>query len=176
MPGPIGRVARFGFLPPSAKKLIAEGFFATAPHKLGPSAANGKPIAVFFEQGDCPACEELHEKVLKLPESRDLAARFHAVQLDMWSDTPVQLPNGQSLSARAWARELNVAYAPTIVLFEPGGKEVMRADSALKSFHVQSVLDYVASGAYRDEPNFQRFISARADHFIEQGKDVNIWK
>ncbi len=161
---------------PSSKRLIAEDFFAAAPHDLNARGDSGKPVAVYFEQRDCPACEELHKNVLRLPETRKLADKFHSIQLDMWGDTPVALPTGRSVTARDWAKALDVAYAPTIVLFNAAGEEVMRADSTLKSFHVQSILDYVVSGAYKDEPNFQRFISARAEHFIEQGKDVNIWK
>ena len=39
----------------------------------------------------------------------------------------------------------------------------------------QSLFDYVHSESYRTEPSFQRYISARADHLIEQGIDVDIW-
>jgi hypothetical protein len=45
-----------------------------------------------------------------------------------------------------------------------------------KGFHVQSVLDYVASGAYKKQPELQRFIRERADHLREQGIVVDIWE
>ena len=160
----------------TSKSLLAEDFFTPPPLQLQAEPGDSRPIAVYFEQGDCPACETLHRHVLRLPETRDLVKRFHSVQLDMWSDTQVSLPDGESTTAREWARALDIVYAPTIVLFDSAGNEIIRADSALKSFHVQSILAYVASGAYREEPSFQRYISARADHFIEQGKDVNIWQ
>ncbi len=66
-------------------------------------------------------------------------------------------------------------YAPSVVFFDASGKEVMRTDAFLKTFHFQSVLDYVLTEAYRTEPSFQRFISARADRLREQGIDVDIW-
>ena len=46
----------------------------------------------------------------------------------------------------------------------------------MKGFHVQSVLDYVASGAYKKQPNLQRFIRERADSLRERGVAVDIWK
>jgi hypothetical protein len=46
----------------------------------------------------------------------------------------------------------------------------------MKGFHVQSVLDYVASGAYKKQPSLQRFIRERADAMRERGVVVDIWK
>jgi hypothetical protein len=51
---------------------------------------------------------------------------------------------------------------------------VFRADAYLKAFHTQSVMDYVSSGAYKTQSNFQRYIDERADHLREQGIEVNI--
>ena len=56
------------------------------------------------------------------------------------------------------------------------GKEVIRIEALLKAFHVQSVLDYVASGAYRTQPNLQRFIGARAERLLEHGVTVDLWE
>ena len=49
------------------------------------------------------------------------------------------------------------------------------SEAWFKIFHTQSLFDYVHSESYRTEPSFQRYISARADHLIEQGIDVDIW-
>jgi len=38
------------------------------------------------------------------------------------------------------------------------------------------LFDYVLSGSYKTEPEFQRYLSARAEHFIEQGEDVDIYR
>ena len=56
------------------------------------------------------------------------------------------------------------------------GKEVFRTDGYLKAFHVQSTLDYVSSGAYKTQPEFQRFIEDRADKLLAQGIEVDIMK
>ncbi|HEX6828305.1 MAG TPA: hypothetical protein VF104_04935, partial [Burkholderiales bacterium] len=65
---------------------------------------------------------------------------------------------------------------PTVVFFNAAGKEVFRLEAYLKPFHLASSLEYVASGAYRGEPNFQRFIQGRAQRLREQGQAVDPWK
>ena len=87
-----------------------------------------------------------------------------------------EVESGETLTAREWARRLEVKYAPTIVLFDQEGREVIRSEAYFKAFHTQSILDYVGSGAYRTEPEFQRYLSDRADRIRSQGKDVDIWK
>lgn len=141
------------------------------------SKFNGKkPLAVFFEQKHCPNCDVLHQKTLQDKDTLALINQYHAVQLDMWSDEPVLTPDGKKLTARDWAGELGIQYAPTIVLFDSQGKEIIRSEAFFKSFHTQSLFDYILSGGYKKEPNFQRWISARAEHIQETGKDVDIWK
>jgi thioredoxin-related protein len=93
----------------------------------------------------------------------------------MAADTPVITPGGQRTTASDWAGDLDLGYAPSIVFFDRQGKEVMRIDAFFKTFHVQSVFDYVLQEAYLTEPSFQRFISARAERLREEGIDVDIW-
>ncbi len=161
----------------SLDHLIDEPFFSSPPYNLARTQdANQRPIAVFFEQKHCPNCETLHEKVLVDPQTRNLLTKFDVIQLDMWSDEPLVSTAGKQTNSREWASELNISYAPTIVLFDRTGEEVIRSEAWFKIFHTQSLLDYVNSGSFKQEPSFQRYISARADHFIEQGIDVDIWR
>ena len=152
------------------------GFFSAPPHDFRAVVEQRRPAAVFFEQRQCPNCDVLHADTLRDPESTDLIEGFYAAQLDMWSGEPLVTPSGERTTAREWARDLGVKYAPTIVLFSPEGREVIRSEAWLKRFHTQSLLDYVSSEAYREEPDFQRYLSARADRIRAQGRDVDIWE
>ena len=78
------------------------------------------------------------------------------------------------MKIRDWAKKLDVKYAPSLLFFDDSGKEVFRSDAYLKAFHTQTVMDYVASGAYRTQSNFQRYVDQRADHLREQGIEVNL--
>jgi thioredoxin-related protein len=117
----------------------------------------------------------MHEEMAGNAATLDLLKRFHVIQLDRWGNMPVVTPAGKKASARQWADELGIAYVPTAVLYD-GGKEVIRIEAFMKGFHVQSVLDYVVSGAYKKQPELQRFIRERADHLREQGVVVDIWE
>lgn len=133
-----------------------------------------KPLLVMFEQKKCGTCDELHLDILKREDSIEQLSRFNVVVLDMWSDDPVVTPAGVESTVRAWAKQLDIKYAPSLVFFDNRGDEVFRTDGYLKAFHTQSVMDYVASGDYLKQPNFQRYIDERADHLREQGIEVNL--
>ena len=154
--------------------LHAQPFFGKPPFDLRPRAG-GKPVAVFFEQKDCPDCDTLHQKVLTDKAVRASLGKFHVVQLDMWAQTALTTPDGRNTVARDWARALDVKYAPTIVVFNELGREVIRSEAMFKVFHTRGIFDYVSSGGYRQQPNFQRWLSARAEQLREQGQDVDIW-
>lgn len=159
---------------PAKGVLQSQPFFAKPPHDLS-KISSGKPVAVFFEQKDCAGCDRMHAEMAGNAATLELLKRFHVVQLDRWSATTLVTPAGKKISARQWADELGIAYVPTAVLYD-AGKEVIRIEAFMKGFHVQSVLDYVASGAYKKQPELQRFIRERADRLREQGVVVDIWK
>ncbi len=162
---------------PASGNLHHEPGFLQPPYRLAAAARGGeRPLLVFFEQRHCRACDELHEDVLKRPQTRRLLRRFDLVLIDLWSAQPVQLPDGRTLSAAAWGRSLGVVYTPTLVFFDAQGREVFRTEAYLKAFHLQSALDYVASGAYRTEPSFQRYLQARADALRARGVPVELMK
>ena len=150
-----------------------EVFFASPPFNL--SARDGRPLAVFFEQSHCLECDTFHQKVLSQPIVRSQVEKLKVVQLDLWSDIPIVTPDGRSTTAREWARELDVGFAPTVVLFDASGAEVVRLEAAFQTFHTQGIFRYVLERAYEQQPSFQRYLSLHADHLREQGYDVDIW-
>ena len=141
-----------------------------------PESGFEKPLAVFFEQSNCPNCDNLHQTVLAGVDTAKTIDQFRNVQLDMWSDTKVVTPEGIGMSAKEWAKQLKINYAPSIVLFDKQGKEIIRIEAMFKAFHTESVFDYVLSEAYKAEPSFQTYISHRADAIRETGETVDLWK
>jgi len=138
--------------------LIEEPFFIPPPHDLDRSQLRGeRPLLVFFEQGECHACDVLHTQPVQEGGVRDLFYRFDAVQLDMHADTPVITPDGRRTTARQWARDLGLFYAPSLLFFDEAGREIIRVDSVVRFFRLRNVLNYVLSKGYLDEPNYQRW-------------------
>lgn len=163
--------------PASAQgKLHADPRHLKPPYRLNEAPKGGKPLLVLFEQKECRPCDELHLDIFKRKETRDLLGKFQVAQFDQWAATELVAPDGKPTTARDWARALNVGYAPTMVFFDASGKELFRAEAYLKAFHVQSALDYVASGAYRQYPEFQRFVEARADAMRARGIALDLMK
>ena len=156
-------------------KLHAQPFILKPPFDLSRLTKSNKPLLVLFEQKQCQSCDELHKDVFKRKETLAQLQRFNVVRFDMWAKTPLITPEGKTTTANMWARILDVKYAPSMIYFDTTGKEVFRSEAYLKSFHVQSVMDYVASAAYKTQPNFQRFIAARADKLEAQGIHVDLW-
>lgn len=136
----------------------------------------GKPVLVVFGYDGCRDCEELRREGFTRPGVKELLARFAVVDLDLAGKRKVVTPEGQESDERGWARSLQVLYGPTLVFLDAGGREVFRSEGYLKPFHLASTLDYVASGAYRDEPNFQRYVQKRADGLRAQGRVVDLWE
>jgi thioredoxin-related protein len=157
-------------------RLHDQPFFARPPFNLDRSRkAAGKPLMVLFEQKHCAACDELHAQGFKDRTTRALLAKFDVTRLELFGRQTVVTPGGKQSSEEHWARELKVAYTPTMVFFDARGGEVFRIDAYLKPFHFASSLDYVASGAYLTQPNFQRFIQGRAETIRARGGTVEIW-
>ena len=161
------------------EKLHEEDFF-TQDYDLDRSKHSNKNpkekyLAVFFEENNCKNCDLLHEKTLKDLATRVLIKQFKSVQLNRNVDTPIITPIGEKTTAKAWANKLGISYLPAMLFFDQNGKEVMRIDVQMRTFHIQSVFDYVLTEAYKTERNFQRYISSRADKIREQGIDVDIW-
>jgi len=159
--------------PASSGVLHQDKDYLQEPYRLA-GRSGDKPLLVLFEQKECAPCDELHLDILKREESAGLLKRFDVVVLDMWSKTAVQTPGGVDTSAADWSKQLNIQYAPTMVMFDTSGREIFRTEAYLKAFHTQSALDYVLSGAYREQPNFQRFIQTRADALEAQGIHVDL--
>lgn len=138
--------------------LNPQPFFAPPPFALDRSRLPAsRPLAVFFEQGDCHACDILHGGPLASEVIRGQLSMFDAVQLDMWSDTPVLTPSGERLTARAWAQQLGLFYTPTLMFFDERGKEIIRVDSVVNFYRLRGVLDYVLSGAHKRGVSYMRW-------------------
>lgn len=159
---------------PASGKLHEAAWLMKAPPDL--SKRDGRPTLVLFEQKVCAGCDEMHAEGFPRPEVAELLQRFRAARVDIASNEAVKTPDGKSLPMREWARRLKIAYTPSFVFFDAGGREVFRIEGYLRPFHLASSLDYVASGAYRKQPEFQRFIEARAAARRAQGEKIELMK
>ena len=136
----------------------------------------GRPLAVLFESTSCRACAQLHDEAFARAAVRAQLQRFDVARVLPGAASALTTPDGRRTDSRAWARELKLQLYPTAVFFDAQGREVFRFEGELGPFHVESAFDYVASGAYAQEPQFQRYVQARAERLRAQGVAVDLWR
>ncbi len=159
----------------SSGKLITEDFFLKRNNLVSVLKNSDKALALYFESSNCAECEILHHRVLSDEPTRALINKMDNVQFDIESDSLITTIKGQQVSQRNYAKQLNIGYTPTVILFDKNGQEVHRIDGFMKTFHFQSSLAYVLESAYLSQPSFQRYISARGDKLRTIGYDTDIW-
>lgn len=160
---------------PASGRLNDAPFLARPPYDLSRSRKTDKPLAVLFEQKDCAACDELHQTGFKEKQVSALLGKFEIVRLELFGNASLVTPSGRRSTEAAWARDLNIAYTPSIVFFDAQKKEVFRVEGYVRPFHLASSFDYIASGAYRKEPSFQRYVQARAKRMSPEDGRVELW-
>ncbi len=157
-------------------QLHDQPFFLKPPLDLDRSRQSAaRPLAVLFEQKQCAACDEMHRQGFVDPAALALVGKFDVARLELFGTERLVTPGGKSMTAEQWGRELRVAYTPTLLFFDANGREAFRVEAYLRPFHFISTFDYIASGAYLKEPNFQRYLQARAERIRAAGGKVDLW-
>jgi len=154
---------------------------------LGEAAAAGKDLMVIFEQKGCPYCREMHEVNFAREDiPAHIQENYLVLQLDLRGAREVVDFDGEALTESELAQKWLVNFTPTSLFFTLDDPEtppaVFREALAFvmpgyfKPFHHMTVLEYVASDGYLDEPNFQRWLQARADRLRAEGQEVTVWE
>ena len=154
---------------------------------LAEAAAAGKDLIVIVEQRGCPYCREMHEVNFAREDiSSYISEHFMVLQLNMWGSREVTDFDGEALEERALARKWFVNFTPTTLFFaldDPASPPADMREALVflmpgyfKPFHHLSSLEYVATDGYKTEPNFQRWLQAKADRMREEGKPVELWE
>ena len=160
---------------PASGRLHSQPFLMQPPYDLDHARKGGRPLAVLFEQRDCAACDELHGSGFQDKQVATLVRKLAVVRFELFGATPLITPSGRRSSEAEWARVLGISYTPSLVFFDTNGREVFRIEGYVRPFHLASSFDYVASGAYRSEPSFQRYLQARATKLRDTGVRVELW-
>ncbi|MES9875026.1 MAG: thioredoxin fold domain-containing protein [Candidatus Sedimenticola sp. 6PFRAG7] len=133
-----------------------------------------KPLAVLFEDRACVSCDQLHDGHLKRAEISEILKNFTFVRLDALSTDPITDIEGNKTSPKAYAEKLGLNYRPGIVLFDKG-KEVIRIESMLYTYHFQEVLRYVGERHYEKYPDdFYEYLGTRSEQILKSGTDIDL--
>ncbi len=161
--------------PKASETLNQAAFFMKPPYDLR-RKPGAKPLAVLFETPHCAGCDELHREAFKRKEVLSRLGKFDVVRISSFSSDTLIAPGGQQVKASDWASQLKLTYVPSMLFFDDHGREVFRVEAYMRPFHLAGSLEYVASGAYRNEPSFQRFLQNEAERQRARGEPVDLWK
>lgn len=159
---------------PASGILHQQPFILKPPYNIKTLLASNKPLLILFEQQRCHDCDELHKDIFKRSETIEQINKFNVIRLDMWSNDKLVDAQGNVVTAKSLAKKLNITHSPSFIFLNEKGQDIFRIDAYMKSFHTQSVLDYISSGAYKTQPNFQRFIGKRADMLEAKGQHIDL--
>ena len=134
--------------------------------------AEGKRLALFFEQRGCVYCTKMHEEVFPRP---DIAAyideNYFVVQLNLHGDIEVTDFDGETLTEKQMARKWGVLFTPTIMFLPEQVPEDVAAPQAAVAqmpgaFGPGTTIDmftWVAEKRYEieNEEDFQRYHARR---------------
>lgn len=141
---------------------------------MGLSTFDDKPLALLFESKTCTDCIALHEGNLSDTEVVEVLKNFNFIRLDATSDEKMIDANGKVTTPREYAKNLDISYHPTILLFDKG-KEILRIESMLYRYHFLESLRYVGERHYVKYPDIvYDYMDRKTEKLLESGQDVNI--
>ena len=98
---------------------------------LDEANAEGKRLAIFFEQRGCIYCTKMHESVYPDPELSDyIDENFFVIQLNLHGDLEVIDFDGDTLTEKQIARKWGILFTPSVI-FLP--EEVEEGKTAIQS-------------------------------------------
>lgn len=137
--------------------------------------AEGKRLAIIFEQRGCIYCRKLHEEVLSDEAIASyISDNFVIVQYNMFGDEEVTDLDGETLSEKTAARKWRVVYTPTIMFLPETASAEGDASKAAVSvmpgaFGKGTTLNmfrWVREKGYEGEEHFQKYHA----RMLQEGK------
>jgi thioredoxin-related protein len=168
-------------LPAAASNIGDDGLHKTAwmretfldlREDLAEANAEGKRLAIIFEQRGCIYCEKMHTEVFPRPEIAEyITDNYFVVQLNLHGALEVTDFDGEVLSERQMARKWGMLFTPTMIFLPtevPEGSTAAQASVAMMpgAFSAQTTLDmlvWVNENRYEieDGEDFQRYHARR---------------
>ncbi|MCR9174990.1 MAG: thioredoxin family protein [Alphaproteobacteria bacterium] len=150
--------------------------FKDVAEDISEAKAQGKRLAMIFEQRGCGYCKQLHEGPFSDPEVVDYIKRnFVVVQYNLFGDEEVTDIDSTAMSEKDMAKRWGVVFTPTI-LFMPedvppegsaGAGAVAVMPGAFGKWTTLNMFSWVREKGYAGDEHFQKYHARR---YIEQTK------
>jgi len=161
---------------------LKDSVYTLLPHKLftqisdfQKASKSEKPLVILFEDKTCDECNNFHQEILDLAETKDLMKPLNFVRLDALSDKEIIDTKGNKTTAGEWLKKEGISYRPALLFFAEG-EERARLTGLIKSFHFQQLLSYMGKKKYTQYEDFFAYGEEYSKAILESGKDIDIWK
>lgn len=144
--------------------------FKDVAEDIAEAKAQGKRLAMIFEQRGCIYCKQLHEGPFSDPEVVDfIKANFIVVQYNLFGDEEVTDVDSTALPEKEMARRWGVVFTPTI-LFMPedvpsegtaGANAVAVMPGAFAKGTTLNMFRWVREKGYEGDEHFQKYHARR---------------
>jgi len=133
---------------------------------LAAANADGKRLAIIFEQRGCIYCRKMHEEVFIDPNIRTMLEQdYFVVQMNLFGDEEVTDFDGKTLTEKAMARRWGVVFTPTILFMPEAAQDadtaaqaaVMVMPGAFGKSTTLDMLTWVLDKGYDSEEHFQKY-------------------
>lgn len=101
---------------------------------LAEANAEGKRMAIIFEQRGCVYCQKMHQEVFPEPVLHDyIMENYFIIQMDLYGATEITDFDGEALAEKDAARKWGILFTPTILFLPEEVGEDQTAQSAAVS-------------------------------------------
>lgn len=149
---------------------------------LADAKAQGKRLAIIFEQRGCIYCTKMHTDVLSKRYINDyVRENFAVIQFDLWGSREVTDFDGTKLPEKKLAERWGIMFTPTVIFYKEDADqmkgqwgqplEVTRMNLGIGPGTFYDMFSWVRAKVYEKDRNFQRFHLERISERERMGKE-----
>lgn len=133
---------------------------------LADANAEGKRLAIIFEQRGCIYCTKMHTEIFPIPEiNAMLQEDFYFIQMNLFGDEDVTDFDGTILSEKKMAKRWGIFFTPTILFMPEVAPEsghaargaVATIPGAFGKGTTFDLLEWVLAKGYDTDEHFQKY-------------------
>ncbi|MYZ49769.1 SoxW family protein [Propylenella binzhouense] len=143
--------------------------------------AQGKRLAIVFEQRGCIYCKRLHEEVLSDPEVRDyIRGNYMVVQYNLFGDEEVTDLDGEVLTEKKAARKWGIVFTPTVIFLPEEPVDAPVSEAAVQVMPGQfgkmttlNMFRWVREKGYAGDEHFQTYHARKLQEMRAAGDTLS---
>ncbi len=119
-----------------------------------------KGIILYFGHKHCAYCEAMLRVNFERPDIAGyIRKHFNVIPIDTWGHLEVTTLDGEVMSEKEYSDREEVHYTPYLIFYGENGEQALRMKGYYPPYIFQAALDFVISGTYRQDRDFQNYLN-----------------